>query len=860
MKILNQSFSQLVACVTLLLALGSCSGGGSSGGDPSTSPAPAAGSVTITGTVSGTVIKVVSADNRNLLISEADTGSLPGPPPFPFTLSSIPVGVPVKVFFFSAGQTFPLYIGNTNVFRVLTAGPLDLGFVTMGGGKSTSPANQPPAGTIQLELEGSPFPPQSIIPLTSSISVTDPNDGAQVQGPHVPIGFSLQNFTIGNQNQAHLHVYLDNDQTPYEFLNGAPVLHNGGPALNAQWVSGTRIRFLSLPTNTHTVQFRLSSASHMEYVNQEGSTAVQFTVNLPPSTPPTINVTNPVDNQTLPSGPMTVAFNVTNFGIQEQGQSQLHFYVDGNRGNLYQFLNGSNQVLLNGNPTADVQWVSNLSFRFTALSTGSHSLQLVLADGDAANTELTNSSATDIVNFMVDAPAVASVAVTSGTSFLSSPVRITFSVTDFTIGLPGTRHLRFSIDSGPLNDFYNGTGINLDNGVLLNGVHTHFVHWTSTTSFDLFGLAAGPHQIRLVLVDENNQALANVGASTTQDFTVQQPPTGELQLQPVLEGLAFPVGLSLAPDGRIFYNELEAGRIRIINPSWKLSLTPFCQIPVAVLGGEQGLLGLTLDPNFSDNRYVYVYYTAPGATMNRVARYTESNGVCTDETIILDRLPVSETHNGGIIKFGPDGTLYVVIGDARNPSNAQDLTSLAGKILRVNADGSAPSDNPFISNADANAKKVFSYGHRNSYGFTFHPQTHDLWESENGPNDNDEINRIIAGGNYGWDSNERGGILNDRCCIDPLLAFNPVIAPTGIIAIPGGSSVYPPVYRNNLFVAVWIDGTIRHVILSGANLDQFGGSNVAYTGGAGGLLSLMLGADGYVYASNANGIFRLTPH
>jgi len=859
MKISNQSFGRLVACVTLLLALSSCSGGGSSGGGTPTPPAPAAGSVTITGTVSGTVIKVVRAD-RNELISEADTGTLPGPPPFPFTLSSIPVGVPVKVFFFSAGQTFPLYIGNTNVFTVLTAGPLDLGFVTMGEGKSTSPANQPPAGTIQLELKGSPVPPQTIIPPTSSISVTDPNDGAQVQGPDVPIGFSLQNFTIGNQNQAHLHVYLDNDQTPYEFLNGAPVFHNGGPAANAQWVSGTQIRFLSLPTNTHTVQFRLSSASHTEYVNQEGSTAVQFTVNSPPPTPPTINVTNPVDNQTLPSGPMTVAFNVTNFGIQEQGQSQLHFYVDGNRGNLYQFLNGSNQVLLNGNPTADVQWVSNSSFRFTALSTGSHSLQLVLANGDAANTELTNSQAMDVVPFTVAGPAVSTVAVTSGTSFLSSPVRITFSVTDFTIGLPGTRHLRFSIDNGSLNDFYNGAGINSD-GVLLNGVHTHFVHWTSTTSFDLFGLAAGSHQVRLVLVDENNQALTNVGSSTTQNFTVQQPPTGELLLQPVLDGLAFPVGLSLAPDGRVFYNELEAGRIRIINPSWQLSPTPFCQIPVAVLGGEQGLLGLTLDPDFSSNRYVYVYYTASGATMNRVARYTESNGVCTNETTILDNLPVSETHNGGIIKFGPDGKLYVIIGDARNPANAQDPTSLAGKILRVNADGSAPPDNPFFSNANSNAnsnaKKIFSYGHRNSYGFTFHPQTNDLWESENGPNDNDEINRVVAGGNYGWPT--WGGIVNRLGFIDPILAFTPVIAPTGIIAIPGNSSVYPPVYRNNLFMAVFIDGTIRHIILRGTDLDQLGGANVAYTGGTGGLLSLMLGADGYVYVSNVSGIFRLTP-
>jgi glucose/arabinose dehydrogenase len=434
-------------------------------------------------------------------------------------------------------------------------------------------------------------------------------------------------------------------------------------------------------------------------------------------------------------------------------------------------------------------------------------------------------------------------------------VRITFSVTNFSIGLPGTPHLRFSIDSGPLHDFYNGVGIDSDNGVLLNGVHTHFVHWTSPNSFDLFALSAGPHQVRLALVDQNNQEL--LGASTTHNFNVQQPPTGALQLQPVLSSLNFPVGLSLAPDGRIFYNERLTGKIRIINSPWQLDSTPFCQISVST-SGEQGLLGLTLDPNFSSNHYVYLYYTALGETMNRVARYTESNGVCTNGTTILDNLPVSGNHNGGIIKFGPDGKLYVVIGDTGFPSSAQDITSLAGKILRVNPDGSAPSNNPFISNSNLNAKKVFSFGHRNSYGFTFHPSNGNLWESENGPNDNDEINRVVSGGNYGWPI--VGGIVGNPSYRDPILAFNPVIAPTGIIAIPGNSSIYPPVYRNNLLVAAWNDGKIRLVVLNGANLDQFGGTSVAYTGGQGGLLSFMLGSDGYVYISSGNGIFRVVPH
>jgi glucose/arabinose dehydrogenase len=456
--------------------------------------------------------------------------------------------------------------------------------------------------------------------------------------------------------------------------------------------------------------------------------------------------------------------------------------------------------------------------------------------------------------------------VTSGTSFPSSPVRIRFRVTNFTIGLPGTPHLRFSIDGGALHDFYNGAGIGsegLNSGVRLSGDHTHFVHWTSTTSFTLFALPAGDHDVRLVLVDASDTELTNAGAATTHDFTVLQPQTGDLQLEPVLEGLDFPVGLSLAEDGRIFYNERLTGKIRIINPGWQLNPNACVTIPVAV-SGEQGLLGLTLDPNFDNNHYVYVYYTVKAAgvaTMNRVVRYTESNGVCSNGTTVLDNLPTANDHNGGIIQFGPDGMLYVVIGDAENPLNAQNLTSLAGKILRVNPDGSAPADNPFFSNANANAKKVFSLGHRNSYGFTFHPETNHLWESENGRDDSDEINRVVAGRNYGWPTGM--GILNQPGFVDPIAVFFPlpcticVIAPTGIIAIPENSSVYPEAYYNNLLVAAWIDGTIRLVIPNGRDPDLPGTTSVAYNGGEGGLLSLMLGSDGYVYVSNVDGIFRV---
>ncbi|HWP93696.1 MAG TPA: PQQ-dependent sugar dehydrogenase [Thermodesulfobacteriota bacterium] len=223
------------------------------------------------------------------------------------------------------------------------------------------------------------------------------------------------------------------------------------------------------------------------------------------------------------------------------------------------------------------------------------------------------------------------------------------------------------------------------------------------------------------------------------------PSNGALEVELVLGGLDFPVTLACASDGRIFFNELRTGNIRIIRDGVLLP-TPFAAVPVSI-NGENGLIGLAFHPQFDRNGLVYVFHTHPQPRRNRVLRFTDLNNLGTQETVIIDDLPAADIHIGGNVGFGPDGKLYVTIGDVSNPANSQSLDSLAGKILRYNPDGTIPADNPFLDSP------IFALGLRNSFDFTFHPATGVIYATENGPNCDDEINRIIAGGNYGWRPN-----------------------------------------------------------------------------------------------------------
>jgi Glucose / Sorbosone dehydrogenase len=227
--------------------------------------------------------------------------------------------------------------------------------------------------------------------------------------------------------------------------------------------------------------------------------------------------------------------------------------------------------------------------------------------------------------------------------------------------------------------------------------------------------------------------------------------------------------LNFAPDGRLFFVEVNAGRIRVAN-GMELQSEPMATLAVQQ-AAESGLLGLALDPEFSKNHFVYAYYSEGDRSdpsrgiRNRVVRFTERDGIAGEMTPILDNLPVSSTgaedaHQGGALLFGPDGRLYVSVGETGNPAASQDLASLAGKILRVNADGSIPPDNPFPGSP------VFAFGFRNPWGMVFHPKTGALFATENGNKAHDEINLVTAGGNYGWPKVD--GINDDPKYEDPI--------------------------------------------------------------------------------------------
>jgi glucose/arabinose dehydrogenase len=246
-----------------------------------------------------------------------------------------------------------------------------------------------------------------------------------------------------------------------------------------------------------------------------------------------------------------------------------------------------------------------------------------------------------------------------------------------------------------------------------------------------------------------------------------------------------------APDGRLFFTEKNTGEIRIMTPEHKILDNPFATVNDLYVNWEQGMLGLAIDPEFDINHYIYVYYTAlvdtenpnDGKVINRVVRFTDNNNnTGTDPTVIMDNIPASRGyHSGGAMAFGPDGKLYITVGDATEHIFAQDPSILIGKVLRINKDGTIPQDNPYPNSP------VYTIGHRNMYGIAFDNNGTGL-VTENGDVRYDEINLLIKGGNYGFPTSQPANLPPERAndsSIKPLRSYWDTIAPTQMIYYEG---------------------------------------------------------------------------
>ena len=214
---------------------------------------------------------------------------------------------------------------------------------------------------------------------------------------------------------------------------------------------------------------------------------------------------------------------------------------------------------------------------------------------------------------------------------------------------------------------------------------------------------------------------------------------------PVATGLNGPAAFTFGPHGKIWFAERGTGRIVVLDPS-DGSRHTFFRVSGVDGSGERGALGLALHPRYPAVPIVYLYVTRldGGILVNELLRIRASGGVGIGSRVLFRWAVTSASnHNGGRIVFGPDGMLWIVTGENADPSNSQALSNLRGKILRIRPDGSIPADNPF-------GTRIYAFGIRNSFGMAFDPMTGRLWESENGPDCNDEINLIVRGGNFAW--------------------------------------------------------------------------------------------------------------
>ena len=324
----------------------------------------------------------------------------------------------------------------------------------------------------------------------------------------------------------------------------------------------------------------------------------------------------------------------------------------------------------------------------------------------------------------------------------------------------------------------------------------------------------------------------------------------------------FPVALAFAPDGRLFYTEKATGNVRMVNADGSSQLKPVIHLDTDALV-ERGLLGIALDPGYSDNGFIWTYHTRPGSASdwpaNEIVRFHEENGVGSDPQVMLS-VPITNgelQHNSGNLHFDADGLLYVSIGDYGDAANAQDLTVYPGKIHRfeVTDDGLKPAPgNPFPDSS------IYAYGVRNTFDFTIDPYSGMLFGAENGFHCDDEINLILAGKNYGWSADYGTQCFGTEPLdlpdyMPPLLSYTPTIAPTGILVYDGDAL---PGWDGQLFFCAFDTGIMTRVVLDELRTSVVSTTPVDLQGQTC-HLDIAVGTDGNLYFADFSEIYRIVP-
>jgi len=363
-------------------------------------------------------------------------------------------------------------------------------------------------------------------------------------------------------------------------------------------------------------------------------------------------------------------------------------------------------------------------------------------------------------------------------------------------------------------------------------------------------------KITLIILFLANTVFVNCRMSSTrEEYVKPDQNTGmkkdtlerSYEVKLVADNLYVPWSIVFTDPDRILITERN-GKLRIIQDGI-LSEKPLKVFEEVSSNGEEGLMGLALDPDYKDNKFIYLSYAYGGSDKMsvKVVRYKDEGDRLSDEKTIMDGLPAERYHAGCRLSFGPDGKLYITTGDAGERKLAQDINTLYGKILRINPDGTIPADNPFPDSP------VWSYGHRNPQGIDWYPGTDILYSTEHGPSGfdgpggGDEVNIIVKGGNYGWPvvshKESKEGMIS------PVLEFTPAIAPASGMFYRSDSI---PQFKNNYFFGCLRGSGIIRVEIDKNDPSRIISNEMLAEVNFGRIRDITQGPDGAIYFSTSN--------